>query len=126
MFRPTPEMLVSVQGKDEMILMRGNLLPILRLHKRFNIQPRTEDICQGLLVVCEFGGKFFCLFVDDLLGRQEVVVKSLDEAFKNVRGLTGSAILGDGRIGLILDVAGIYQSSALGQSSSGAKESLAA
>jgi two-component system chemotaxis sensor kinase CheA len=120
MFRPTQEMLFSVQGKDEMILMRGNLLPILRLHKRFNIEPRTEDICQGLLVVCEFAGKFFCLFVDDLLGRQEVVVKSLDEAFKNVRGLTGSAILGDGRIGLILDVEGIYQSSSIG------KESMAA
>jgi two-component system chemotaxis sensor kinase CheA len=132
MFRPAQDMLFSVQGKDEMILMRGNLLPIVRLHKRFNIQPRTEDLCQGLLVVCEFGGKLFCLFVDDLLGRQEVVVKSLDEAFKNVRGLTGSAILGDGRIGLILDVAGIFQHAQLGPQSGAksavqnGKESLAA
>lgn len=108
MFRPTQEMLFTVQGSDEMILMRGALLPLVRLHKRFAITPRTENICEGLLVVCEFAGKLFCLFVDDLLGRQEVVIKSLDEAFKDVKGVTGSAILGDGRIGLILDVAGIF------------------
>lgn len=108
MFRPTQDMLFTVQGRDEMILMRGELLPLIRLHKRFEIEPRTEDICQGLLVVCEFSGRLFCLFVDDLLGRQEVVIKSLDEAFKNIQGIAGSAILGDGRIGLILDVAGIF------------------
>jgi two-component system chemotaxis sensor kinase CheA len=101
-------MLFTVQGSDEMILMRGSLLPLIRLHKRFAIAPRTEDICEGLLVVCEFSGKRFCLFVDDMLGRQEIVIKSLDEAFKSVKGLAGSAILGNGRIGLILDVAGIF------------------
>jgi len=109
MLRPTEDMLFTVQGSEEMILMRGALLPLIRLHKRFDITPRTEDICDGLLVVCEFSGKRFCLFVDDLQGRQEVVIKSLDESFKSVKGLVGSAILGDGRIGLILDVAGIFQ-----------------
>jgi len=108
MLRPTADMLFTVQGSDEMILMRGALLPLIRLHKRFAITPRSEDICEGLLVVCEFSGKLYCLFVDDLLGRQECVIKSLDEAFKNVKGLSGSAILGDGSIGLILDVAGIF------------------
>jgi two-component system chemotaxis sensor kinase CheA len=108
MLRPTRDMLFTVQGADEIILMRGSLLPLIRLHRRFAIEPRTEDICEGLLVVCEFAGKRYCLFVDDLLGRQEVVIKSLDEAFRNVRGVVGSAILGDGRIGLILDVAGIF------------------
>jgi two-component system chemotaxis sensor kinase CheA len=108
MFRPTQDMLFTVQGSDEMILMRGSLLPLIRLHKRFAVTPKTDDICEGLLVVCEFTGKRFCLFVDDMLGRQEIVIKSLDEAFKSVKGLAGSAILGDGRIGLILDVAGIF------------------
>jgi len=108
MCRPTEDMLFTVQGQDEMILMRGSLLPLVRLHRRFYIEPKSESITDGLLVVCEFSGKRFCLFVDDLLGRQEVVIKSLDEAFKNVRGLAGSAILGDGRIGLILDVGGIF------------------
>ena len=108
MFRPTEDMLFTVQGSDEMILMRGSLLPLIRLHRRFAVTPKTDDICEGLLVVCEFSGKRFCLFVDDMLGRQEIVIKSLDEAFKSVKGLAGSAILGDGRIGLILDVAGIF------------------
>ncbi len=108
MLRPTEEMLFTVQGSDEMILLRGTLLPLVRLHKRFETTPRSENICEGLLVVCEFAAKRYCLFVDDLLGRQEVVIKSLDEAFKTVKGLVGSAILGDGRIGLILDVAGIF------------------
>jgi two-component system chemotaxis sensor kinase CheA len=109
MLRPTQDMLFTVHGSDEVILMRGSLLPLIRLHRRFGIEPRTNDICEGLLVVCEFSGKRYCLFVDDLLGRQEVVIKSLDEAFRKVRGLVGSAILGDGRIGLILDVAGVFQ-----------------
>jgi two-component system chemotaxis sensor kinase CheA len=109
MFRPTQDMLFTVQGSEEMILKRGALLPLIRLHKRFSITPRTENICEGLLVVCDFSGKLFCLFVDDLLGRQEVVIKSLDDAFKSVDGIVGSAILGDGRIGLILDVAGIFR-----------------
>lgn len=115
--RPTPDMLFTVQGRDEMILMRGKLLPVVRLHKRFEIGPRTEDICQGLLVVCEFSGTLFCLFVDDLLGRQEVVIKNLDEAFKNIKGISGSAILADGHIGLILDVAGIFHSAQAGKES---------
>lgn len=110
MFRPTKDMYFTVQGHDEMILMRGELLPLIRLHKRFDLEPRTVDICQGLLVVCEFSGKQFCLFVDDLLGRQEIVIKSLDDTFKSTVGLAGCAILGDGGIGLILDVAGIFHS----------------
>lgn len=115
MLKPTRDMLFTVQGKEEMIMVRGSLLPLIRLHRRFEIAPRSEDVCQGLLVICEFANKVFCLFVDDLLGRQEVVIKSLDEAFKDVKGLAGSAILGDGRIGLILDVAGIFYSQSSNQ-----------
>jgi len=109
MLRPTQEMLVRVQGTEEMILMRGNLYPLVRLHRRFGIKPRSEDICQGLVVVCEGAGRQFCLHVDDLLGRQEIVIKSLGESFSDNTGLTGCAILGDGRIGLILDVVQIFK-----------------
>jgi two-component system chemotaxis sensor kinase CheA len=110
MFRPTSDMLFTAQGRNEMILVRGELFPMVRLHKRFSIPPRTENICDGLLVVCEFGRKQFCLFVDDLIGRQEIVIKSLSETFGRSKGLAGCAILGDGRIGLILDVEGIFHS----------------
>lgn len=109
MLRPTGEMLVRVQGTEEMILMRGNLYPLVRLHRRFGIRAASEDICEGLVVVCEGAGRQFCLHVDDLVGRQEIVIKSLGESFSNQSGLTGCAILGDGRIGLILDVVQIFR-----------------
>jgi two-component system chemotaxis sensor kinase CheA len=109
MFRPTEDVLSSVQGRDEMAMVRGRLLPIVRLYKRFNVTPRSENITDGLLVVAECEGKQFCLLVDDLLGKQEVVIKNLGETFKNVAGLAGCAILGDGRVGLILDLSGIFR-----------------
>jgi two-component system chemotaxis sensor kinase CheA len=108
MLRPTREMLFTVQGRQEMILIRGELLPLVRLYQRFSVQPGTEDLCQGVLVVAEFGDTQFCLFVDDLVGQQEIVIKSLDESFDNCAGLAGCAILGDGRVGLILDVASVF------------------
>jgi len=84
--------------------VRGALLPVLRLYRRFGVEPRSEDPRQSVLVVAEIESKRFCLLVDDLLGKQEVVIKSLGEAFKNAAGVAGGAILGDGRVGLILDL----------------------
>lgn len=112
MFRPTPDLLSTVQERHEMALVRGGLLPIVRLHRHFDIPTNAMDATSGLLVVIECDGKQFCLLVDDLIGKQEVVIKSLGETFKDVRGLAGCAILGDGRVGLILDMEGIYQESA--------------
>jgi two-component system chemotaxis sensor kinase CheA len=109
MFRPTREMLSTVQGKGEMAMVRGGLLPIVRLHRRFGVKPRTEDPTGGTLIVAESEGRAFCLFVDDLIGKQEIVIKSLGQGFKNVAGVAGCAILGDGRVGLILDIDGIYK-----------------
>jgi two-component system, chemotaxis family, sensor kinase CheA len=112
MFRPTPDLLSTVQGRHEMAMVRGSLLPIVRLHRRFNIPSKTMDPSEGLLVVIESNGRQFCLMVDDLAGKQEVVIKSLGETFKDIVGLAGYAILGDGRVGLILDMDGIYQEGA--------------
>jgi len=109
MFRPTREMLSTVQGKGEMAMVRGGLLPIVRLHRRFGVKPRTVDPTEGTLIVAESEGRAFCLFVDDLIGKQEIVIKSLGQGFKNVAGVAGCAILGDGRVGLILDLDGIYR-----------------
>jgi two-component system chemotaxis sensor kinase CheA len=109
MFRPTQDMLSTVQATGEMALVRGGLMPIVRLHRRFDTRPRTENFTEGVLIVAESAGKQFCLFVDELVGKQEVVIKSLGESFKHVEGVAGCAILGDGRVGLILDVDGIYK-----------------
>jgi two-component system chemotaxis sensor kinase CheA len=104
MFRPTPETIWTVQQRSEMALVRGTLLPVLRLYRRFNVKPRSEDPAESVLVVTEVEGTCYCLLVDELIGKQEVVIKSLGATFSNVTGVAGGAILGDGRVGLILDL----------------------
>jgi len=108
MFRPTPDMLSTVEHRDEMVLVRGSLLPIVRLHRRFNVVPQSENLTDSLLIVTESEGKCFCLVVDRLMGKQEVVIKSLGGSLRNIRGVAGGAILGDGRVGLILDPEGLF------------------
>jgi two-component system, chemotaxis family, sensor kinase CheA len=104
MFRPKEETIWTVQQRAEMALVRGGLLPVLRLYRKFHVEPRSEDPRQSVLVVAEAEGQRFCLLVDELVGKQEVVIKTLGETFKNVTGIAGGAILGDGRVGLILDL----------------------
>jgi two-component system chemotaxis sensor kinase CheA len=104
MFRPTAETIWTVQQKGEVALIRDALLPVYRLHQKFGVKPRSEDPLQSVLIVAETEGRRFCLLVDELIGKQEVVIKSLGETFKDVTGVAGGAILGDGRVGLILDL----------------------
>ena len=109
MLRPTPEMLFSVENRQEMGLVRNNLIPVVRLHERFGVEPRSREATDSLWIVAEAAGKSFCLMVDELIGKQEVVIKSLGESLKNVPGIAGGAILGDGRVGLILDLESIFR-----------------
>jgi two-component system chemotaxis sensor kinase CheA len=104
MFRPTAETIWTVQQRAEMALVRGALLPVVRLYRLFRVQPKNEDPLAGVLVVAEVEGQRFCVLVDELIGKQEVVIKTLGETFKRVTGVAGGAILGDGRVGLILDL----------------------
>ena len=108
-FRPTPGMISTVQGRGEMVNVRGSLIPLLRLYQHFGISPRISDPCQSMVVVVESAQEARCILVDDLLGQQEVVIKSLGDSFKNNRMLSGAAILGDGRVGLILDPRALVQ-----------------
>lgn len=108
MFRPSPDKVFTVEGKAEMLLVRGSLLPVVRLHKVFGVVPKSYEAAASLVIVAESGPSRFCLLVDDMLGKQEVVIKSLGEALKKVRGVAGGAILGDGRVGLILDIDAVY------------------
>jgi two-component system chemotaxis sensor kinase CheA len=104
MFRPTAETIWTVQQRNEMALVRGTLLPVVRLYRIFHVKPKSEDPMAGVLVVAEVEGQRFCVLVDELIGKQEVVIKTLGETFKDVTGVAGGAILGDGRVGLILDL----------------------
>lgn len=107
-FRPSREQYSTVEGKGEMILSRGRLIPLVRLSKIFESQSHVEAPWDGLVVVVEYDGKYMCLLLDELLGKEEVVIKSMGEIMKDVTGIAGGAIMGDGRVGLILDMAGIW------------------
>jgi two-component system chemotaxis sensor kinase CheA len=109
MLRPTSDTLFTIEGRAEMAMIRNELLPIVRLGRRFGVGEAIQNPCEGLFVVAESEGHRFCLLVDAMLGKQEVVIKSLGETFRNISGISGGAILGDGRVGLILDVNGIFR-----------------
>ena len=111
-FRPTPQMITRVQSKGEVVKVRDRLCPILRLYDHFQITPRTTEPCEGLLIVVESANQRRCIMVDELIGKQEVVIKSLDERFKSNKCVAGAAIMGDGRVGLILDARELVQAAA--------------
>lgn len=100
-----------VVGRGEAIHLRGEFIPVLRLHALFGITPRTHDPTEGFLVVVEGEERKAALLVDDLLGQQQVVLKSLETNFRKVEGIAAATILGDGRVALILDVAGLIRRS---------------
>ena len=103
-FQLTPQMLSTIYNRGEVVKVRDRLIPLLRLCEHFNLQPRSADPSEGIVVVLEAGRSTRCLLVDQLLHKQEVVIKSLGETLKRNPALAGAAILGDGRVGLILDV----------------------
>jgi two-component system chemotaxis sensor kinase CheA len=103
------KMVNAIAGKAEVYKLREDYLPIVRLYKTFGLSSDQRDIDGGLLVVVEGEGKKVGLLVDDLLGQQQVVIKSLETNYKKVDGLSGATILGDGTVALIVDVAGIIR-----------------
>jgi two-component system chemotaxis sensor kinase CheA len=113
--RPVRGSIHTIGPGTEVALVHGEALPVLRLHRLFGIAAATDDPTRGLLVVVEHDGRTAALLVDELLGQQQVVIKSLDSDFTKVRGIAGATILGDGRVALILDVAGIVDLATAGR-----------
>ena len=108
-FRPTRDMLSTVTGKGELISIRGEILPLYRLDKIFEIQGALQDPTDGIVLIVEDGRERVALLADDLLGQQQTVIKSLSESFGFLKGISGACILSDGRVGLILDIKGILE-----------------
>ncbi len=106
-FQPVAGALSTIAGRGEMVMLRDELMPVFRLHRLFGIQDAIEDATRGLLVVIGDGDRRCALLVDELLGQQQVVAKSLGGGIGNVPGVSGGAILGDGRVGLIIDAPGV-------------------
>ena len=106
-FRPEAGMISTIHDRGEIVSVRGQFSPLVRLYERFGLQPDNTDADKGIVIVVENNHQRYGLLVDRLLGKQEVVIKGLSEDFKQNGSLAGAAILGDGQVGLILDVNGL-------------------
>jgi two-component system chemotaxis sensor kinase CheA len=109
--QPVPEDVKEISGKGRVIKVRGEYLPLVPLYQMFDITPRFTDPSKGIVVIIETEGRKAGLFIDDLVGQQQVVVKNLESNYRKVAGVSGATILGDGGVSLILDVAALIRSS---------------
>ncbi len=107
--QPKPEQLTTVTTSGEMLNVRGELIPLIRLNQMFGLSDAKTDIMQALVIIVGTEKEKRGLLVDDLLGQQQVVVKNLDKRLQGIKGFSGSSILGDGLVGLILDVGGLFE-----------------
>ena len=103
-FRVSSSAINKTMDGLEMIKVRDEILPVFRLHELYNIKPRFTDLEKGIILIVESRNKKFCLFADELIGQQQAVIKGLSEYIGKVPGIIGCMILGDGGIGLILDI----------------------
>lgn len=104
-FRPREQDVKTAAGVGEMVKVRGSMLPIYRLNRVLELGEGRQNISDALLVVMEADDARFCLMVDEIIGQHQVVIKTLTQTGQKLRGVSGGAILGDGRVALILDVA---------------------
>jgi len=104
-----PQSVNRLSGRGEVFSFRGDYLPIVRLHELFGIEPRATALHEGLIVVAEGDGRRIGLFVDELLGQQQVVIKSMEANYGPIDGVAGATILGDGSVALILDLSGLIR-----------------
>lgn len=108
-FKAKEHDIIADSDGNEMIMIRGGCYPVLRLHKIFNIDTQVTNLTDGIMVMVETDTKSACLFADELIGEQQVVVKALPGYLKKVKGIAGCTILGDGNISLIIDINGILE-----------------
>ena len=106
--RPSREHISTVHGTGEVLDLRGKLVPIHRLHRRFGIPAEAQNPWDGIIVIVENNGRATALLVDEMVSKQEVVIKSLGGFMQNLSGVSGGAILGDGSIALILDPGSLF------------------
>lgn len=104
-----PGTVTRLAGRGEVFEFRGDYLPLIRLDRLFSIEARARSLDQGLVMVVEGDGRKVGLFVDELLGQQQVVIKSLDTNYRRIEGISGATILGEGAVALILDVPGLIR-----------------
>lgn len=94
-------------GRAELLRLREECIPIIRLYQLFEVEADTTELDDGLLTIVESDGQRMGIFVDELQAQQQVVIKSLETNFRQLTGISGATMLGDGRVALILDVPGL-------------------
>jgi two-component system chemotaxis sensor kinase CheA len=109
--QPKADVMKTVVGKGELINVRSIYLPMMRLYDVFCLQPEYTDPTKAILLILETEGERVAVMVDEILGQQQVVIKSLEQNFRKVAGVAGATILGDGTVGFILDVRGLLEMS---------------
>ncbi|CAL61474.2 Chemotaxis protein CheA [Herminiimonas arsenicoxydans] len=109
--QPEPEDVKEISGQGKVVKVRGDYLPLIPLYKMFDIEPNFTDPSEGIVVILESEGRKAALFIDELVGQQQVVVKNLESNYRKVAGISGATILGDGGVSLIIDVAALLRSS---------------
>jgi len=107
--QPNPDDIKEISGQGQVLHVRGEYLPVIALHKIFNIQTKVTDPSKGILVLMEAEGKKVALFVDDLVSQHQVVIKSLETNYRKVVGVSGATIMGDGRVAMIMDVGALVK-----------------
>ncbi|QTA81118.1 Putative chemotaxis protein, CheA-like [Desulfonema limicola] len=108
-FRPSPKQITITMEGQEIVRIRDELIPVLRLHNFYNIIPEKTELTKGILIHAAFGTKNICLFVDEIIGHHQTVIKSMPNYVSSVRGVSGCTILSHGEVSLILDVGNIIE-----------------
>ncbi len=112
--QPKREMIKTLVGKGELVNVRGTYLPLMRLYEVFRLEPELSDPTKAILLILETEGERVAVMVDEILGQQQVVIKSMEQNFRKIEGVAGATILGDGTVGFILDVRGLLNISRKG------------
>lgn len=107
-FRPDKNDYKTSFERGEMLLVRGSLVPLVRLGRVFGVNPDIDNPWEGIIIVLEDRERRIGVLVDDVLGKDELVIKSLGDAFVGIKGIAGGSILGDGKVSLIIDVSGLF------------------
>jgi len=107
--RPRPEDVKSVAGSGRVVYVRGEYLPLVALHEVFGLTPLSDKPEQGILIIVDTECGRAALFVDELLGQRQVVIKSLESNYRKVPGISAATIMGDGSVSMILDVSEVLR-----------------
>ena len=107
--QPKGDAVKTIVGKGEVMNVRGTYHPMMRLYEVFDLVPEHKDPTKAILMVLETEGERVAVMVDEILGQQQVVIKSMEQNFRKVEGIAGATILADGTVGFILDVRGLLE-----------------